>query len=137
MIDISLLRSEKETYGKKLLKKDPSLDIEKLLALDQAVRAVRSSVEGLRKNKNELAAAGSRGFTEELRKKSIALGVELKKQELELKEQEGLYEQTILAFPNFVQDDIPEGNKEANKEIRSYGEKKEFSFDIKKSYAIK
>ena len=68
MIDISLLRSEKETYGKKLLKKDPSLDIEKLLALDQAVRAVRSSVEGLRKNKNELAAAGSRGFTEELRK---------------------------------------------------------------------
>lgn len=130
MIDISLLRSDRETYSKKLLKKDPSFDIDQLLAFDEVVRALRTSVEDLRKKKNELAMAGSKGFTEELRKESIALGVHLKKEDAELKKQELLYQQMILTVPNLVQDAVPEGNKEANKEVRSYGKKKEFSFDI-------
>ena len=131
MIDISLLRSDRERYGKKLLKKEPSFDIDNLLLLDGVVRALRISVEELRKNKNELAMAGSKGFTEELRKESIALGINLKKEEVQLKEQERQYEQMILSVPNLVQDIVPEGNKEANQEVRSYGEIRNFSFDIK------
>ncbi len=127
MIDSALLRTEKEIYTARLLKKDPSLDIDGLCDQDVQIRSLKVEVEELRKKKNDLASAGAKGFTEALRAESIALSASLKEAEAILKEKESAYEQLILSFPNFLQEDIPVGGKEANKEVRSYGVKKELS----------
>ena len=51
MIDSALLRTEKEIYTARLLKKDPSLDIDGLCDQDVQIRSLKVEVEELRKKK--------------------------------------------------------------------------------------
>lgn len=131
MIDIALLREEKEKYAGLLLKKEPGFPVDQLLDLDQKIRTVKSSVESLRKERNLVSAVGSSGITEEARARSIAIGNQLKSLEAELKSIEGEYKTLILSAPNILQDDIPVGGKESNAEVRSWGQKREFTFPFK------
>lgn len=131
MIDLSLLRENTKKISDLLLKKDPSFDVQKLLALDEQVRSVRLSVEELRATKNELAKQAKGGVTDELRTQSIEVGKKLKQQEQELETAEQDFKHLYLSCPNIPQEDIPAGNKEANQVIKEVGKKSSFSFDVK------
>lgn len=131
MIDLNRLREEPQVIKDLILKKEPTFNIDKLIELDQEVRALKTTIENLRKEKNALAAQGAKGITPEVREKSIELGKKLKQQETALEEQQRTLDALWLSCPNLPQTDLPVGNKEANKPVKIVGQKKEFSFTPK------
>jgi seryl-tRNA synthetase len=85
-------------------------------------------LESLRKEKNELAGKGAGGVTPQIREQSIEIGKKIKNKEKELAELEPVFKNLWLSCPNIPQEDVPEGNKESNRVVRTFGEKKEFDF---------
>jgi seryl-tRNA synthetase len=128
MIDLNLLREHPAKTKESILRKEPSFPVDQLINHEQAVRCLRQEVEQLRKDKNNLASQGAKGITPEVREQSIALGKELKAKEAALSEQEETFKKLWLTCPNIPQDDLPLGNKEANKPVKVVGEKPQFDF---------
>ncbi len=131
MIDLNLLRKNPQHVINLLHKKDPSFDVQRLYELDQQVQALKAHIESLRQQKNELADRAKTGVTPEIRESSITIGNKLKEQEQALKSLESVFKEFWMHAPNLPFDDIPEGNKESNKVIKTVGEKPTFSFDVK------
>ena len=131
MIDLNLLREQTEKTKELILKKEPSFDIDELISLDKAVRSLMSEIEVLRKEKNDLASKGAKGITPEIREQSIEIGKNIKNKEKDLEEKEENFKKLWLACPNIPQEDIPVGNKESNKVVKTFGEKKKFNFEPK------
>lgn len=131
MIDVSLLRESQAITKELILRKEPSFDVDRLILMDSELRTARSEIEQLRSERNNLASQGSKGITEELRAQSIALGKKIKEKEEAIAGLEKEFEVLAASCPNIPEKDLPLGNKEANKEVRSFGKKPTFSFPFK------
>ncbi|QQR49483.1 serine--tRNA ligase [bacterium] len=131
MIDLSRLRQDPETIKTLILRKEPGFAIDSLIDLDQRVRSIRSDVEQLRKEKNELAKQGAGGVTAQVRERAIQLGKDLKTKEQDLEVAEKEFNHLWLSCPNIPQDDIPVGDKADNKVVKTFGQKPVFSFTPK------
>lgn len=131
MIDLNLLRNDLENTKKLMLLKEPTFDVDSLVALDQECRAVRLDVERVRKEKNDLAALGAKGDTPENRERASFLSKELKELEQKLITIEKELNNLWLTCPNIIQNDLPVGGKEANKVVKMVGEKPAFGFTPK------
>ena len=131
MIDLSLLRKDTQNFKKLILKKEPKFEIDKLIEQDKNVRLLLTTIEDLRKQKNELAKKGKKGISDEIRQQSIEIGKNLKIKEKEIQDLKEEFKNLLLSCPNVPQDDIPEGNKESNKVVSSFGEKESFDFEPK------
>lgn len=131
MIDLALLRSEQHKTIERIHKKDPRFDAARLASLDEQVRQVRREVEDLRRMKNELAAQGKAGITDEIRAQSIEVGKKLKEREATLREIEPEFKKLYLSCPNIPNNDLPVGDKQANKVVKEVGEKPSFDFAVK------
>lgn len=129
MIDLTFLRNEPEVVRALVKKKDPSFNISRLIELDAQVKELRSQVDALRAQKNELARSAKGGVTAEQRDASIALGKSLKEQETQLADLEVVFRELYLSCPNLPVQDIPEGNKESNKVVKEFGQKPTFTFE--------
>src|SRR5436190_13560515 len=81
MIDLILLRENSDFFRIALKKKDPNYNIEQLIKLDKEIRRIRSEVELLRAQRNELAKQGRSGITTTLREQSLFISEQLKIQE--------------------------------------------------------
>lgn len=127
MIDLSLLREDPSKVKTLIAKKEPGFGVDLLIKLDKDVRALRVEVETLRKERNDISKAG-KGITEEQKSRSIEIGKSLKTKEPELEETEKNFKYLWLSCPNIITDDVPEGNKESNKVVKVFGEKKDLSF---------
>jgi seryl-tRNA synthetase len=127
-----LLRGEQaEKTIKTIKKKEPLADVESLIEVDEKVLTLKSSVEKLRAERNELSAKAAGGITPEVREKSIELGKKIKETEKHLAEVEGEYGKLLLCLPNIIEDDVPSGNKESNKVVKTYQEKPTLGFEPK------
>src|SRR5579863_5621843 len=131
MIDLSLLRENPEMFTIALKKKDPNFDVDALLSLDKKVRSIRSEVEQLRSQKNELAKKGREGITPELRAQSSAVSDQLKAQENELIDVEQAFQQLYLQCPNIPESSVPEGTVASNLVVRHDGTKPTYNFPLK------
>lgn len=131
MIDLGLLREQPEKVIGLIKRKDPSYDAQKLYDWDIKLRALRQEVEELRRKKNELANQAKSGITDEIRGQSIQLGKELKSKESELEQLEADFKALYLFCPNIPEDSIPLGGKEANKVVKTWGQKKELNFPVR------
>lgn len=130
MIDLNRLHDSPDEIIKKLKRKDPSFEGERLYALSKAVRACRIEIDELRKKRNDLASSAKTGLTEDIRQQSIALGELIKQKEERLLIDEASFNDLALSAPNVPSDDIPDGGKEANKVVKIVGQKPVFTFDI-------
>jgi seryl-tRNA synthetase len=131
MVDLNLLRENPEIFSIVVRKKDPHFDVEQLIALDKKLRSIRSEVENLRSQKNELAKKGREGITPELRAQSMAISDALKHQENALIDVEKAFEQLYLMCPNFAHDSVPVGTVENNVIDRYHGTKPVYNFGLK------
>lgn len=130
MIDIALLRSEKSSfYINNILKKEPGFKIDLLLELDKVVRKQKMEIELLQNEKNKLSSQGPLSLA--LRDKSTELSNLIDVKKVELKNVETEFEKLLFCCPNFLDPIVPEGNKESNLVIRSFGQKPSFTFDSK------
>lgn len=131
MIDLNRLRENQEQVKNLIFKKEPKFDIDGLIAKDKELREVRVVVEELRKDRNNISAQASKGLTDELRLRSAEIGKKIKEHEARLTALEAQFNELALACPNIPQEDLPEGGKEANKVVRTIGQKPTFSFQAK------
>lgn len=131
MIDLTALRENPSQIINNIKRKDPNFDIERLAKLDGQVRSLKSEIENLRNQKNELSAQGKSGVTPELREKSKIVSQDLKEKESNLEGLEKEFRDLYLRCPNVPFEDVPNGNKESNKVVKEVGKKPEFSFEPK------
>lgn len=131
MIDLNLLREQPERIISLLKLKDPSYDAAKLHTLDQQVRILKIEVEQLRHKKNELANAAKSGVTPEVRAQSIEMSKSLTAKEEQLQKIEQEFKALYLSCPNIPDESLPAGGKEANKVVKTFGQKKTYHFTLK------
>jgi len=130
MIDLALLRKDKTYIIGLCKKKDPSFDIEKLAWLDEEVRRLRLISENLRHEKNELVEQSKVNLNAESIAKSRQISQNLKHLDEDLKVIEAQFEDLYLRCPNLILNDVPEGGKDHNVDVKSWGIKPKFNFAI-------
>src|SRR3989338_1500431 len=135
MLDIKFIREHKDIVAAGAKKKHIEVDLDLLLELDDKRRELQVQVDEKRAEQN-IASDKIASATSGERERMIAEMTEVKKamQKGEEDLQEVLKEWRLLMLrvPNVPDISVPEGESdEQNQEIRTWGEKPQFSFPIK------
>jgi seryl-tRNA synthetase len=144
MIDVRRLRHDPAEARAALARRldDGALaQFDRVLELDDRRRTVLTEVEKMRADRNEASRefARRKQAGEDLTALQAELGkaaARLKDLEEDLREFEALQESHLLAIPNFLAADVPEGGVEANVELRRWGTPPRFDFSPKPHWEI-
>lgn len=136
MIDLAQLRKNPQQIKQEILKKDPSYDVDLLVSLDAEFRQLSLEVEQFRKEKNEIAKSVKGPVSDDIRQRSIEIGKLLKEKETLLVDLEKRFTLHYLSCPNTTYPEVPVGSKPENKEVKAFGKKPTFDFEIKDHLAL-
>ncbi|MCX7750001.1 MAG: serine--tRNA ligase [Candidatus Bipolaricaulota bacterium] len=135
MLDLRLLRSDPDGFQARLRRREPSIDLGPVLALDEERRRLSSRADDLRRRQNEaseamarLAREGKAAERDALREAMKGVAAERKEVEDRLQKVEAELEAALLALPNVPHDSVPDGTKEEKVVLRTFGEKPAFPF---------
>ena len=152
MLDIRRIKENPDAVKAGLKAKEVDCDaiIDRILALDVQIRALKTSTEGKTAEKNKLAKENGKLFgqkkaaekqgkdTTELdavieanRQASIALDAAIADEAEELKVLSAEFRTAMLSLPNLPDEDLLPGGKENNQPLRYVGKKPEFDFEPK------
>lgn len=137
MLDIKLIRADKDAVEAKLKTKDPEVNLSPILALDERIRVVKTTVEELKASRNHLSKEigekkRQKQDTAELMQEVAGLGdkIAILDHELTALEQDLNHKMSIL--PNIPRDDIKvAADPKDNVCIKTVGQKREFPFPFK------
>ncbi len=137
MLDIKLIRANKDLVEKKLKTKDLDADLSPIVALDERIRVIKMSVEELKASRNSL----SKEIGEKKRMKQDAsslmedvagLGDKIAILDQELTTLEHELTQKLAVLPNLPRDEIKvSSDPKDNVCIKTVGEKRHFAFPFK------
>ncbi len=133
MLDIQFIRDNQEFLREVTLAKGLTLDMDKLLALDEERRTLKQQVEELQSLKNDVNSLIQEAKTDGERTEIITKGKEIKEK---LDTAEPLYlavksqfDALMVVVPNIVSPDTPVGKSDAeNVEVMNSGPAAEFAF---------
>jgi len=137
MIDIKLIRADKEAVEKKLRTKDPEVDLSPIVALDERIRVIKLNVEELKATRNHLSKEiGEKKRLKqdlsELMAEVAGLGNKIGILDQELSHLEPELNQKLAYLPNLPRDEIKiSPDPKDNVCIKTFGQKIEFSFPFK------
>lgn len=128
MLDIKFIRDNAQLVAECAEAKGYPIDVKQLLELADKRRELIEQSEALRAKRNELAGAAKGGKPSA---GQIAEGKKIKQQLAKVEDDETLarYDEMLRQVPNVFPDDTPLGGEEANKEEKTWGEKKEAAKD--------
>jgi seryl-tRNA synthetase len=133
MLDIKFIRDNVEVVKQSLVKRNAAIDIEGLVALDEARRKILVELDELRRQKNEANDAIGRLIKEKkdpketiAGMKAVATKIDDLEAQVRVKDEELL--RRLLVIPNIVHESIPAGDPTHNKVVRQWGEPKNFDF---------
>ncbi len=141
MLDIKFIRENKDIVKAGLKKKNSSVDIDGLLALDEKRLEIMARTEALRSEQNKMNSSISIEKDLNVRQQMIS-EMKLVKDEFKSKEEElekilSEWQALMLKIPNIPSVDTPEGPDESgNQVIRQWGSKPEFSFTPKEHFEL-
>src|SRR3990172_12244480 len=125
MLDIKFIRQNPKLVSEKARQKGFTVDIKKLLDVDQQRRKLIEKVDQLRSQRKDAAEKRDEKKGQQLKK-------ELKVKEDELEKLNDQFYELIRQIPNLPKDDVPIGSDEKdNKVLRVAGKKPTFSFKPK------
>lgn len=127
MIDIELIRSDPQAVREALLKRLPEVDLDSILDLDKRSRALRTTAESHRAERNSLSQQiGVKKRQGEDADALIARVGELRDliaaSELELEAVSAEFRAAMEVLPNIPAADVPPGGKENNRVVKVWGE---------------
>ena len=132
MLDIKFIRENADLITAGAKKKHLTIDIGKLLAVDDKRRNVLTEVEHMRAKQNETNDAvvqANPGERVDLIAQMKRLKENLQKKERELQEVEHEWQLLMVQVPNIPDLSVPDGDSDAdNKETKTWGDKTQFSF---------
>lgn len=136
MLDIKFIRENKDIVQAGAKKKHVDIDIEKLLAVDDARLETLKAVEELRSEVNKVSLNISRDLDSSAKMQLIeemrVVKEDIKSHEDKLKNIMEEWQALMLQIPNVPDMTVPEGATDAeNKEIKVWGEKTVFNFEPK------
>ena len=136
MLDIKFIKENKDIVKAGAEKKHITVDIDRLLDLDEKRLEVLVKVESFRSEQNKMSKLISIERDENARTQMIQ---EMQTVKEDLKESEELlktimteWKELMLHVPNVPDISVPDGDSEDdNKELRTWGEKPNFDFEAK------
>ncbi|WP_102026146.1 serine--tRNA ligase [Salirhabdus sp. Marseille-P4669] len=143
MLDMKFLRENYEEVKQKLQHRGEDLtDLDKFGEWDKRRRELITESEELKAKRNEVSKQISvlkkeKKDADELIKEMRDVGDKIKTLDNELKNIEENLDTLLLSIPNIPHESVPVGESEDdNKEIRKWGEVREFGFDAKAHWDI-
>ncbi len=141
MLDIKFIRENLDLVKMGATKKHIQVDLDALVALDDSRKQLLISVETKKAEQNTVSKDIAQTKDESTRTQLIAemkvLKDEIQKEEEELKEVMGKWQELMLQVPNIPDMSVPEGKDDSdNKEIKTWGEKPVFPFEPKSHVEI-
>jgi seryl-tRNA synthetase len=132
VLDIKFIKENKELIKLGALKKHVTVDIDRLLSLDEKRRELMASLEKKRSEQNASNEKIAKADPEE-RQRLVAemktLKDSMQSGDEELKELMKEWHTLMLAVPNIPDISVPDGKTDAeNREIKTWGEKPQFAF---------
>lgn len=142
MLDIKQIRENPDKINELLKRRDPKLNIDEILKIDEDRRSIQKQIDDLRAERNnisnQIGQMKKEGKdTSDIQLQTRQLGENIK--ELEEKEKELNEKQTdiLLITPNTPQENVPIGENETkNIEVKIYGEHPSFDFEPKNHWDI-
>lgn len=137
MLDIKLIRNDKENVKNGLKKRHGEFPIDEIIKLDEERRAIITNVEAKKAEQNQVSKSIA-----QLKKEGKDLGPifakmkdlsnEIKEEDEKLRKLESEIENKLLYIPNVPDESVPEGLDDSdNVEIRKFGEPRKFDFEPK------
>jgi len=136
MIDINLIRKKTDEVRTALLKRMDHLDFSELLKWDKERRELISRIDKLREKRNKVSSQiplmkkEGEDVTKYIQEMKTVSN-KIKDLNTQLSEREKRIKSFLERLPNIPDDDVPEGGKENNEIIRTWGNKPEFGFQPK------
>lgn len=136
MLDIREIREDRSRIEARLRTRDPSIDLDEIVSLDEERRRLIVEVEALKAERN-------RGSQEVGRRKQVGEGADdllsrlseiadrISELDDELRETETQIERRLALLPNVPHESVPAGGKEENLVLKVVGEKPEPEFPIR------
>ena len=121
MLDIEFIRTHRDDVAKAIQEKNMSVDLDRLLELDEQRRAFISKRDTLLAERNSLAI-------EEAKQRGPALKAELAEIDPMLAEVQEAFDELMLLVPQIPDADAPKGAPENSVEIKKVGKPTQFSF---------
>lgn len=136
MLDIKFIRENLDLVKMAAVKKKIKVDLDRLVAVDDTRRELMSQAEAKKAEQNrvsaDIASAQDPVVRQQLIAQMQALKAEIQKDDEALKPILEEWQQLMLQVPNIPDMSVPDGNSdEDNVEIKSWGEKPQFSFEPK------
>lgn len=142
MLDAKLVRTDTHSVAEKLAKKKVDFDVAGFEELEAQRKALQTKTEQLQNERNSRSksigkakAAGQ--DIAPLIAEMDELGAALESSKQELKTVQDAFSALLAGLPNLPDDDVPEGESEDdNLEVRTWGEKTQFDFEVKDHVAL-
>jgi len=133
MLSLSFVRDNREIVEKAIREKNAGLDLDRLLELDGEVRELKTRIDELRRQRNEISASFKTADPADrpaLGAKAKAFGAEANEAEAALAQKSGELEALMLRVPNIPWEGAPVGPDESfNTVVRTEGEPPSFDFE--------
>lgn len=133
MLSLPFIRENPDAVRTAIAQKNVALDLDALLGLDIEVRALKTTVDGLRAERNAISDGFKSAATEERRtlgQKAKAIGADIGKVEAALGAKQAELDGLLLRVPNIPWEGAPIGPDEtANVVVRQEGRVPAFDFE--------
>jgi seryl-tRNA synthetase len=140
MLSLTFIRENADAVRRAATQKNAPLDLYRLLVLDGEVRALKSRIDELRRQRNEISASFKTADPAErpaLGAKAKAFGAEAAEAEAALAQTSAEMNALMLRVPNIPWDGAPVGPDEsANTVVRTEGTPREFGFEPRDHVAL-
>lgn len=137
MLDIKLIRKNPKEILKKIQTKEPTLNLDEVLKLDEQVRALKTEMEDLQTTRNseskKIGELKKRGESAEEKMAEVRkIGEKVSELNHQLTEVEAAFVDALSRIPNLPMDDILVSQEvKDNVVIKEFGEKRSFGFTPK------
>lgn len=137
MLDIRLIRKERDFVEKKLQTKDPTIDLTLIFQMDERLRDYKTRVEGLKAERNDLSQKigelkRKKESTDHLMEQVARHGQQIHALDVECRSLEDSLHDALARLPNIPMDDIKiSQDPKENVVIKEVGERPTFDFPFK------
>ncbi|MFL8887710.1 serine--tRNA ligase [Helcococcus kunzii] len=137
MLDIKLIRNDKDKVIKALSKRNGDFPIQEIIKLDEKRREIITDVESKKAEQNQVSKSipelkKSGQDVTPIFKQMKELSKEIKELDEKLKELDENIKNKLMYIPNLPNEEVPLGKDDSdNVEIRKYGEPRTFDFEPK------
>jgi seryl-tRNA synthetase len=132
MLDPRILESRRDEIVASCKSRRVDVDVDAAIAAHQRVTEIQTELNGLNQRRNEHQAGGKRKLEAAEREAHVAEGRQLKEEvaglEKRLADERAALQPLMLAIPNFLHPDSPQGGEADFNELRRVGEPRKFEF---------